>query len=82
MEKDYRTEIVSLIKILGYPHSEVVCNITMSKYEISSLFYDKETDKVTLCHWYDEYEYQFDYDDLSNLDKKLVIMELRKYILN
>lgn len=77
-----RKEVVNLIKILGYPYSEVVMEFTTENYEISSIAYIAETDKIILYKWYSDYEFQISYDDLNTKDQKKVLFELSKFISN
>lgn len=79
---DVRVEVIKLIEILGYPYSEVICDIILSELEISSIAYIKETNKVILYKWFQDYELQYDFDDLNEMDKKFVYLDLSKFILN
>ncbi len=76
---DIRSEIIKLIEILGYPYSEVIINFQLSNTEVSSVSFIKETDKIILYKWYSDYEFQYDFDELSEGDKKFVYFELSKY---
>jgi len=79
---DSRKEVINLIKILGYPYSEVVMEFAIEDYEISSISYIDETDKIILYKWYSDYEFQISYDDLEIKDQKIVLFELSKFISN
>jgi len=79
---NWRKETINLIEILGYPHSEVILDIYLSNIEISSIAFIKESNKIMLYKWYSDYEFQYDYDDLDNDDRKQIWNELSKYLLN
>lgn len=79
---NWRKETINLIEILGYPHSEVILDIYLSNIEISSIAFIKESNKIMLYKWYSDYEFQYDYDDLDNEDRKQIWNELSKYLLN
>lgn len=79
---NWRRETINLIEILGYPHSEVVLDIYLENIEVSSISFIKETNKLILYKWYSDYEFQFDYDELGENDKKTIWAELSKYLLN
>ncbi len=79
---DTRAEVIKLIEILGYPYSELVVDLHLSDFNISSIAYIKETDVIMLYKWSSEYEFQYNFDELSIKDQKFVYLELSKFILN
>lgn len=79
---NWRKETVNLLEILGYPHGEVILDIVLGNLEVSSIAYIKDTNKIILYKWYSDYEFQFDYDELDENDRRYIWSELSKYLLN
>ena len=83
-----KKKVADLIKILGITVNEIVIEVEFGEYTINSLEWISETDTIILHIWFKvegdklEYEYDADFDTLSEEDQKKLYNILSKYCMN
>lgn len=77
-----KSELVSLIRILGIGCTELVIDIDLERIVINSVEF-REPDEVYLHHFTDYgFDFEIEFDDISLEDQKIVFWELKSLLYN
>ncbi len=81
-----KKQVAGLIKLLGITANELVMDITVGSYSFNSIEWIPDENKIFLHIWFDikndGFEFDVDFDDLSNDDQKFIYTTLAKLCLN
>lgn len=79
-----REEVVKLIRILGIGLCELIININLDYTTVNSIEFSKKENKIYVNVWLesDNVEIQYDYDDLSEFNQKIIYQTLSNLINN
>jgi len=77
-----KSELISLIRILGIGCNELIFDIDLEKVTINSIEF-REPDEVYLHHFTDYgFDFEIEFDDISKKDQKTVCRELNALLYN
>ncbi len=78
-----KKKLISIVKLLGITFDEVILDISLEDISFDSIEWRREEDKIILHKFVDdEFDYEFNYDDLPNKIKKDVYLFFTRNFLN
>lgn len=78
-----KKKLISIVKLLGITFDEVILDISLEDISFDSIEWRREENKIILHKFVDdEFDYEFNYDDLPNKIKKDVYLFFTTNFLN
>ena len=78
-----KKKLISIVKLLGITFDEVILDISLEDISFDSIEWRREEKKIILHKFVDdEFDYEFNYDDLPNKIKKDVYLFFTTNFLN
>ena len=75
---DIKNQIISLIILLGINERELIFDLTLDKVTFNSIEWRKKSNQIILHKFNDDYDYEFNYDELPNDIKREIYQCLLK----
>lgn len=77
-----KKKLVSIVKYLGITFDEVVVDIILDEVEFNSIEWRRKGNQIILHKFIEEFDYEFNYDELPKKLKKEIYLFLLREFLN
>lgn len=77
-----KKKLISIVKYLGITFDEVVVDIVLAEVSFNSIEWRRKGNQIILHKFIDEFDYEFNYDEMPKQIKKEIYLFLLREFLN
>lgn len=76
-----KKKLISIVKYLGITFDEVVVDIVLAEVSFNSIEWRRKGNQIILHKFIDEFDYEFNYDEMpKQIKKEIYLFLLREFL--